>query len=218
MRRAARGLRTSALRSIERARASVRRRAWSSAAVLLLAAVSLFTGCSRDVDLARLGPAAVESLPAVPGELGAFRFELEPKADAAFAKLADVSLVSVLRLYAIRDKDGVVVGTLQLAAFKHGLGERDDVRDGLVGSVVGGRLRRQRLGRHVVYAARLPEQRVLLELTPDGAAYQLLVASTSLANPDQLFVDLLAQQRGEASVALSEIGAAEPVDPRRGGP
>lgn len=192
----------------------------ASTAVVLALAVSVLGGCVRDVDMKASDPAvAREAMPPVPPTIGDYRFDIEPRAAEAFAKLADVSLVSVGEVYAIRDREGVVAGTLQVAAFKPSLRRREaDVRDGLLRSVVGGRLRPERLGNERVYTARLPEQRVLLAFTPDRRAYQLLVASRSLPAPEQFFVDLLAAQRGQVAVSLAASGVEPPPDPRRGEP
>jgi hypothetical protein len=193
----------------------------ASAAVLLLLAAMVLGGCVRSLDLSvpEAGGARPPGMPAVPANVGAYRFEVEPRAAKAFSKVASSSLVSQAELFAIKGGDGVVAGTLQVAAFKPGLRARNrEVRDAVLNSIGNGRLRLQRLGSERVYMLRLPEQRLLLAFTPDNRAYQLLVASRSLDTPEQLFVDLLAQQRGEQAASLATTGAAPPIDPRRGGP
>jgi hypothetical protein len=180
----------------------------------------LLGACARDVDLSPGAPGAAAARPAmpkVPAAVSGFRFELEPRGAKAFASAAKASLVSGGELFAIKGADGVVGGTLQVAAFKPGLrGRERETRDGVLQSIGHGRLRLQRLGDARVYVLRLPEQRLLLSFAPDGRSYQLLVASRDLADPEQLFVDLLAAQRGEQPVSLAKTGVAPPVDPRRG--
>jgi hypothetical protein len=199
-----------------------RRSVGAHAAVLLLVlAVLSLGGCARDVDLRAAAPGAPRptDMPTVPGSLDGFRLEIEPRGGKAFDDLANVSLISRGELYTIKGGDGLVAGTLQVAAFKPGLRGRDrEVRDGVLQSVGHGRLRLQRLGNERVYILRLPEQRLLLSFNPDGRSYQLLVASRTLTEPEQLFVDLLAGQRGEQAVSLAASGGTPPIDPRRGGP
>jgi hypothetical protein len=185
-------------------------------AALLVIAVVLMAGCVQDVDLAAKYPGP-PPLPAVPAQVGDYRFERTANGAAAFQFYADVSLASAGEVYGIRDTEGTVQGTLQTTVLKPGLSERDDeIRRGVLKSVGGGRFKLQRLAGQRVYTLRLPEQRMLLAFSPDGRQYQLLVATQGFDGAEQLLIDLLAQQQGRQSISLARGGGAPPLDPRRG--
>lgn len=188
----------------------------AGAAVILVMAAFLLGGCVRDVDLAARPP-VVPPLPTVPAALRGFTFERNDEGSAAFDFYYDVSLAATGELFAVRDSEGTVQGTLQTTVLKPGLSGRDEeVRRGVLASIAGGRFKLQRLGGRPVHTMRLPEQRMLLAFSPDGMSYQLLVATQGFDAAEELFVNLLAVQRGEAQVSFAEVGGAPPLDPRRG--
>jgi hypothetical protein len=156
-------------------------------------------------------------LPAVPDALLGYRFEPNPAGNEAFEKYYDVSLAAAGALYAIRDREGVVQGTLQTTLLKPGLsGRRQAIRRGVLASVGAGQFKLERIAGHPVYTVRLPEQRLLLAFDATETSYQLLTATQGFAQAEELFVNVLARQRGERVVRLAEGGGAQPVDPRRG--
>jgi hypothetical protein len=201
------------------ARVVRRLRPQSSAAALVVVvgvAAMLLTGCVRDVNL-KTRYQRVPSLPAVPASLSGFTFEHNENGKKAFDFYYDVSLAAAGDFFGIRDAAGTVQGTLQTAVFKPGLSTRDvEVRQGVLKSVGGGRFKLERIAGERVYSLRLPEQRILLAFTSDGSAYQLLVATQGFDQAEQLFINLLAHQRGDVGVSLAQAGGAPPLDPRRG--
>ncbi len=190
----------------------------SATAMLLVLVVLFASGCLQDVNL-KARPSRLPALPEVPDALGDFRFERDSNGAAAFEHFYDVSLVAKGELFAIRDTDGVVQGTLQTAVFKPTLRSRTGVvRQGVLKAVGGGAFKPTRLGRDTVFALRLPEQRILMWFDTDVATYQILVATQGFDQAEQLLASLLAKQRGEDVDQFSRVLIVPPIDPRRGSP
>lgn len=185
-------------------------------AVLVVLAAAVLGGCVQDVDLSARPPNPPD-LPTVPESLRGYTFERNDEGSAAFDFYYDVSLAAAGELYAVRDAEGTVRGTLQTTVLKRAVTEHDsDLRRGVLASIAGGRFKPERLAGRPVHALRLPEQRMLLAFAPDGASYQLLVATQGFEEAEELFVNLLSFQRGGAEVSFAEVGGAAPLDPRRG--
>lgn len=149
--------------------------------------------------------------PLVPDRLGDVVLQREPKAEAAFTKAGESSLVAAGRVYSVRVGDAVE-GSLQAVALRRDVASRgDEVVDDVLDSLGGGGFTPVRFGRERGFELRLPEQRILLWFTPDLRAYQLFVARASFDRAGEVFGALLAAQRGQTVEAVPV-----PVpDPRR---
>lgn len=173
----------------------LRRRAATTITTLIL---SLLLGaCAQPVNLTSTGePVLPERI--VPQNLGEYRFAREASIEDAFAR--DNSLVDAGRVYSIHDGP-VVQGSLQVGAFKSGLRDRErDVRDGVVKSIGGGQFRLTRLGSERIYVLEQREQWLYMWFPPDAQYYELLAVRKEFDTADELFLDILAFQRGEGPV------------------
>jgi hypothetical protein len=182
-------------------------------AVLVL--VLLLGGCVRDVDLDLTGPSGVpERL--VPEELSGLRFNREPDAEKPFTDVGSRSLVDTGRVFTIHEGD-VIQGSYQVASLKPGLLPRsEDVEQGILTGLGAGRFELIRIGEERVYALDKPEQRFLLWFSANGRYYDLLVARRSFDKADDLFVSLLAYQRGDPVAGLLRPRTPPPPDARKG--
>jgi len=188
--------------------------------VVMLAMIAL-TGGIRAVDLTT--PASF-SLPDVPEHLPGYTFERFEAADEVFAfyDAEGQSLVAGGEFHAVRegeDETGLVVGTLEVAAFKPGVRERpEQLVQGLLRALLIDPQDLIRLGGERVYVKRVPEQTLYLWLAPDLSAFQLFTAGREFRQPDAVLAGLLAAQRGEAVDQLKPPTDTPPLDARRGTP
>ena len=188
--------------------------------VAMLVMIAL-TGGIRTVDLT--APASF-SLQEVPDHLPGYTFERFDAADEVFAFYdADgQSLVAGGEFYAVRegeDDTGLVVGTLEVAAFKPGVRERpEQLVQGLLRGLLIDPQDLIRLGGERVYVKRVPEQTLYLWLAPDLSMFQLFTAGREFQQPDAVLAGLLASQRGEDVDQLQPPTDIPPLDARRGTP
>lgn len=208
--RAAARLRSAARRVTGAASSALLRRRPATAAALLLVVLTL-GGCVRDIEVAG-SPSQALPERLVPETLRDLRFQREPSTEATFDEAGDVSLVGDARVFSVHRGDEVV-GSLQVAAFKKATSTRDrEVRNGVISALGGGRFETRRVGDEVVYSARQPDRQIFLWFGEGNRYYELLIAKTDLEDAADVFVELLAFQRGEP--------ARRPVptlpDPRRG--
>lgn len=191
-----------------------------TATIAAMAFMIAVTGGVREVSLA--APVSF-TLPEVPGELPGYTLDRFPSAREVFEAF-DVegrSLVAGGEFYAVREggEDGLVVGTLEVAAFKPGVQERgEQLRNGVLRELLIDPQDLIRLGGERVYVKRVPEQTLYLWLAPDLSAFQLMTAGREFTQPDAVLAALLASQRGEAVDALEPPTDTPPLDPRRGTP
>lgn len=180
-------------------------------ALLLIAA--LLSGCVQDVQLAG-APSAPLPDRLVPTQLDGLTFEREPSGEEVFEQTGPESLVGTARVYSVRDGDDVI-GALQAAAFKKTLaGRQREVRAGVLEGLGGGQFRLQRVGDQLLYVAEQPDQQLFLYFPEQGSYYELFIARRDFARAGEVFLDLLAYQRGESRAEL----LPPPSDPRRGFP
>jgi hypothetical protein len=122
------------------------------------------------------------------------------------------------RFFGIRSA-GVVVGSLEQAAFKPGPRARGDkLRLGVLGSLRMDVDDVVRLSGERVYQRRTTEQTTYLWFADDLSSFQLLIATRDITDAAALFANLLATQRGETIARGARIVDAPPEDPRRGAP
>jgi hypothetical protein len=192
-------------------------RAAAPAALMLIVVLAggLLSGCARTVDLT--SKAAAERLPArlVPGELSGLRFVREVALEGSYAKAGKAALVDHGRVFSLHQGDEIQ-GSLQVAAFKPGLDQRDEeLRRGVLQSVGGGRFELTRIGTERVYKLEMPEQQMYLWFPPGQEYYELMVGRKAFADADRVFVQLLAYQRS-GSTRPVDINQTTTLDPRRG--
>lgn len=181
--------------------------------VALVAAAIAVTGGVQRVDLTM--PATFE-VPSVPDEIDGYRFERYDPAQQAYQAVGPASLLAGGTFYGIRH-EGVIVGSLQESAFKPGPRSRgEELRSGLLESLLMNPEDMVRLGGEKVYVFDVPEQTQYLWIAPDLSTFQLLVATRDLDQGDLLFTALLATQRGEKVTDLQPPDDTPPPDPRRG--
>lgn len=194
------------------------RRSRVAASPTLLVLVLLGAGCAQPLDLTAAADPAVLPSPAVPDAIGDITFEREPTAEVPFEEGGPDALVTAGQVYSVR-RDGAIEASLQLAAFRPGLRQREeDVREGILRSLGGGRFEPNRVGGERIQSVTSVEQRLLLWFSPDGRYYQLMVARRSFTDADRLFAAVLAAQRGEVVDDLDAIIDVVETDPRRGFP
>ncbi len=180
-------------------------------AVLLVAVVGV-TVAGGGSSSAPPGQALPKAL--VPAESSGLTFRREVQAEASFRKAGREALVRRGQVYSIHD-GAEIQGSFQVAEFKPGLAaQQRDVREGVLKSISGGRFELTRIGTERVFQLRLPEQRMLVWFPPDGRYYELMVARQGFDRAEQLFVNLLAFQRG-AAAPDGDVLEQRPVDPRR---
>ncbi|MGH2830923.1 MAG: DUF3488 and transglutaminase-like domain-containing protein, partial [Actinomycetota bacterium] len=149
-------------------RVMLRRRRRRGVAVTACLALSLLaSACTAG----RAPVAGGRDVPALPGSLNGLMLQREPVAEHAYGQAGDESLVHDDGLvYTVRRGDAIE-GYVQVARFKAQYSVLDrDVREGVLGSIGAGRFRRVRLGTERVWTKQLPEQRMHLWFTPDGAS------------------------------------------------
>lgn len=191
-------------------------RGGTASAVLVLALALLATSCTKPLDLATPSDPSVLPDPAVPARLDDLEIRREPSAEVPFTEGGPDALVTAGQVYTVR-RDDTIEASLQLAAFRPGLyGHEDEIQQGILGDLGGGRFEPIRLGDERVDAIESAEQRLLLWFSPDGRYYVLLVARKVFADADALFEAVLAHQRGLEVTGLGEIVRNEAPDPRRG--
>jgi hypothetical protein len=150
----------------------------------------------------------------VPSESLGLTFQREEGAEEAYDKVGDVALVSRGLVYSIH-QGADIQGSLQVAPFKPDLaGRKREVREGVLKGIATGRFELIRLGSERVYRLRLAEQSIYVWFPPDGRWFELMVARQGFAQAEQLFVNLLAFQRG-AAAPVADVARQQPVDPRR---
>ena len=187
------------------------------AMVLLVALVGglAFVGTRGDDRPPPTGPALPERI--APPTLAGLRFVPEPEAEAAYAAAGSTSLAREGRVFSIRQGD-VVQGSLQVAGLVPDVDVRSrKVRDQVLAGLGSGRFTPTRIGDERVYRVRLTEQTLLLQFSPDGRSFSLMVTRAAFRDAERLFGAVLAYRRGEAPT--TDLGAPDvPVpDPRRGG-
>ena len=205
--RRVRGLRRLGLRRL------LRRPATATPLVMLLIAL-LVGGCAQRTDLS---PGTKNVLPdqLAPTKLDDLTFVREKEAEEAYTEAGATAIVDPGRVFSIHQGDDIQ-GSFQIAPFKPGvLDRRDDVRQGVLEDLGGGRFELTRIGGERVYTLRLPEQRMLLWFPPSGRYFALMVARHEFDAADSVFVQLLAYQRGEELGGL-DPSQVTPFDPRRG--
>jgi len=168
----------------------------------------LFGGCAQTIDLATVGSTGFPET-IVPTELGDIRFQRETSVEDAFGR--ENSLVEVGQVFSIHE-GAVVQGSLQVGAFKPGLAEFErEVRDGVVQSIGGGRFRLTRLGGERVFVLEQSEQRLFMWFPAEGSYYELLVARKEFDDADELFLDILAYQKGQGPVDPDDLVEAPDI-------
>ncbi len=190
---------------------------WRRAAAAASALVFL-AGCAETVDLET--PAASDVLPdpLVPTRIEDIRLQREPAAEEAYENGGPNSLVDHGTVWSVRVED-TIEASLQIAALRPGAANRfEDVRDGILEDLGGGRFDPVRVGDDSVLAVETNEQRLLLWFAPSGQWYQLLVARRSFDRADALFGAVLATQRGREVTSLDDLGRSLRLDTRRGIP
>jgi hypothetical protein len=191
----------------------------SGAASLMLVLVAmLLSGCGRAVDLRSVAPAEASVSPVVPSALDGIVFSREAGAERSYTKLASTSLVTAGRVYSLR-QGTVVQGSLQIAWFKEGLGQRRSsaARD-ILDTFEGGRFHSTKVGGEFVYRKALAGADLLLWFPPGREYYQLMVTRKEF-DPGLLFAHLLQFQRGERGAGGTDRGRdqdSEYDDPRLG--
>lgn len=139
------------------------------------------------------------TLPAriAPPQLGDVTFKREPKAERAYLTVGPASLVQPGRVYTLR-QGATIQASLQVAAFKTGIDALDDdVRDGVLRSIGGGRFALRRLGDERVYVRDRAEQTLLLWFTPDGGTMVLLDARRAFTGAQEAFLGVLRYIQGK---------------------
>ncbi len=183
----------------------------SAVMILLIVVMTLVTGCSGGSP-GSAAPSLPENL--VPDEIGEFRLQREPTAEAKFTEVGDAALVTGGRVYTVR-RDGEVLGSLQAATFKDSVrGNLKKVQKGLRASIGTGDFTLQRIGTEPVYVLQQNELKILLWFPPGGGYYEMLDARQGFDEAERVFLAILNFQRGRP-VGLDADTAV--VDIRRGG-
>ena len=153
------------------------------------------------------------ALPDVPGQVQDYAFEPVPEAQDRFAELRGRALVGQTELYLLQVA-GQPMGTLQTAAFKAGLADRNlQVRSQLVQSL--GMTDVRRVGSEIFYTRRLGDLTVALWFSRDGQAYQLLTTDAAVEEPLGIFARLLASQSGLDPDQVADLTPSTPTDIRQ---
>lgn len=178
-------------------------------ATTMILIVLLLSGCVQDVDLASKA-APLPSRP-VPPELNGLTFSREASMELPYRSRDPDVLVGDALVFSVR-RQTEVLGALQIVGFKRSLGEREkEARAGVLQGLGGSQFELRRVGKDLIYVQTLPEQQLFLWFPPKGSYYELLVARRDFEGAAQVFADVLAHQRGEASTKI-----ADAPDPRRG--
>ncbi|HEX9890123.1 MAG TPA: hypothetical protein VGA69_11630, partial [Nitriliruptorales bacterium] len=192
-----------------------------TATVVAMLVMIAVTGGVQTVSLA--APASFE-LPEVPEHLPGYTFDHFRSAQEVFDfyDAEGQALVAGGAFYAVRegeDDSGLVVGTLEAAAFKPGVRERpEQLRNGMLRELLIDPQDLIRLGGERVYVKRVPEQTLYLWFARDLSSFQLMTAGREFRQPDAVLAALLAFQRGEDVDELKPPTDTPPLDPRRGAP
>lgn len=138
----------------------------------------------------------------------------ETGAEGSFARPGSDGLVTDGRVYSVHVGEGIEA-SVQLAALRPAPGGAARLRRGVMQAIGGGRFQPARIRGQRVFAAALPEQRIVLWFSPDSSRYVLLVARRTYADTDALFTSVLAATRGRADQPAGPPDIPVP-DPRRG--
>lgn len=150
-----------------------------------------------------------------PERVRGYDLRREPKAERAYRRAGEASLLREGRVYTIR-RAGSIEGYLQAAAFEPEVNVEDrDVRAAVLGSIAAGRFALARLAEERVWVQDLPEQRMMVWFTPDGGSMFLLVARRAFAEAPEVFLDVVRYVKGDRGAARARL--VRPYDPRRGG-
>lgn len=184
--------------------------------VLLVALV--LSACTEPLDVATPSDAAAVPSPAVPDQVDDIVLQREPSAETPFAEGGEDALVTYGEVYTVR-RDDTIEASVQIGAFRPGLYQREQqVRDGLLRALGGGRFEPIRLGDDRVQTLQSIEQKLLLWFSPNGRYYVLVVARQAFEDAEPLLQAILAFQRGERDLTLEDVSQATADDPRRGIP
>lgn len=188
------------------------RRPVPGAAVIVLLAL-FFGACGSGAAPAR-EPGSSLPPSIVPEQMGDIDFVREHKAEEAYVRAGDDALVSTGRVYSLH-RGETIEGSFQVGEFKPGLdAQNDELRAGVLNGLGTGSFELTRLGTERVFELRLPEHRMFVWFPPNGRYYQLMVARQGFDQAEELFVSILAHQRGSAA-PTGPVNRAEPLDPRR---
>jgi hypothetical protein len=183
----------------------------------LVAALVLVGGCaSGEPDEA---PAAAAALPerVAPETARGYALQRALDAEQAFAEPGDAALVGDGRVFTVRDRDGVHA-YLQVAAFDADVdATKPDVRNSVLSGIGAGQFDATRLGGERVFEFDGDRERYLAWFAPHGGYFQLLVARPDFDDAGEVFLDVLAHQRGDDAPDGDRQVPTLP-DPRRGGP
>jgi hypothetical protein len=138
----------------------------------------------------------------------------EREAEESFARAGGAGLVTEGRVFSVHVGAGIEA-SVQLGALRSAPGGPRRLRQGVLRAIGGGRFQPTRIGGQRVFAAGLPEQRIILWFAPDSSRYVLLVARRTYPDTDALFSSVLAAARGRAEQAPGFVEVPVP-DVRRG--